>query len=189
MSSKKTQGQAPERRIIKLRAEIESIESFFYGAKDGDNDDAFFMLKIKRDNVIRGMILELHLSIEDLLNGVIKSHILSTKTGKELVASSAVDELLVGERAMGFKQKIIYLKAASLIRPQLFNDLDTLNRLRNKAGHNWTLNRVIRKKIKRNKRKRPLLEYKGRNLYQHEVIKEFIAHYGRIYYRLWLKFA
>ena len=56
-----------ERRVKRLIREIEEIESTFYTAHDGDPSNTYFLVSLRRKNAIRGIVLELHLAIEDLL--------------------------------------------------------------------------------------------------------------------------
>ncbi len=76
-----------------------------------------------------------------------------------------------------------------LLSPSEYRSLSKLNTIRNRCSHNWGLNQFIRRKVRPSKKKRPLLEYEGRNLFIIDVFQDFIAHYGRLYYRLWLKFT
>jgi hypothetical protein len=54
-------------------------------------------------------------------------------------------EFVSGRFSMGFKRKIILLRTLKVIGKRLYDDLDKLNALRNRAGHVWTLEEVVRK--------------------------------------------
>lgn len=179
--------------IRRLRKEIQEIESTIYGPT-GDLYDQRFLLQLKRNHAIRGVVLELHLAIEDLLNGWLKSHFLAvsprllhgSSRNKSKIART-VDELLEGGGALGFEKKLNLLRAIGLIRKSVYDKLVELNRVRNKCSHNWELDAVIRKKAKKRVPKRRLLEYRGRNLFDIAVLKDFASEYGSMYYRLFMK--
>jgi len=175
------------RKIQKLRREIAEIEDAFYGATDGDPENVYFFLKLKRDHALRGIILELHLSLEDLIAHAIRNKLLagfSVRTPR----THSMHELLEGERSIGFKNKLELARSIGLLSPTEYRSLSKLNAIRNRCSHNWGLNQFIRRKIRPAKKKRPLLEYEGRNLYKVDVYRDFIAHYGPLYARLWMKF-
>ena len=63
-----------EAAIRRLTSEIEEIDSFFYKHDEkGDRVRYVGMLERKRDDMIRSAVLQLHTSIEDLLNSYITS--------------------------------------------------------------------------------------------------------------------
>ncbi|HEX4920458.1 MAG TPA: hypothetical protein VFV92_06930, partial [Candidatus Bathyarchaeia archaeon] len=62
--------------IRRLSREIKEIESTIYGPT-GDLYNQRFLLQLKRNHAIRGVVLELHLAIEDLLDGWLKSYLLA----------------------------------------------------------------------------------------------------------------
>src|ERR1700722_5941090 len=66
-------GKYVSNMIRKTSKEIKALEDFFFGAHDGpDSENQLFLMKLKRDNLIRGIIIELHLSIEDLIDDILK---------------------------------------------------------------------------------------------------------------------
>ena len=58
---------AIKRKIARLKREIERIDAFFY-TNSPDEADLAWTLELKRDDMVRAIILQLHTSTEDLLN-------------------------------------------------------------------------------------------------------------------------
>jgi hypothetical protein len=71
-----------------------------------------------------------------------------------------------------------------IIDKNLYNDLDVLNSLRNRCGHYWTLNSVIRRRIKRGKPKKLVLGYKGKNLFDTKVMIDFLKKYNDVFLKI-----
>jgi len=183
-----------EKRIRSVEREIREIEDEFYSGQDIDLENRLFLLKVKRDLTVRGIVMELHLALDDLLNVWIGSFLCRSR-GRQLQRiwkrrrglARGVDELIEGERSIGFRHKVVLLKAAGLLNNPLYKKLLELNRLRNRCSHSWLLDYVIRKGVKRGKPKKHLLEFRGRNLYQVAVMKDFIREYSTLYYHPYLR--
>lgn len=58
---------ASKRKIARLKREIERIDAFFYTISPNDAEWVW-TLELKRENMVRAIILQLHTSTEDLLN-------------------------------------------------------------------------------------------------------------------------
>jgi hypothetical protein len=175
----------------RLEREIAEIDEFFYGAKHDDPHGRYSMMERKRDDIVRSIVLQMHTAIEDLMDSWLTSVLLDVpardrkRHGRwRRVASRAVGELLNGGRAIGFDNKVRLLLGLGLIRRPLHRQLTELNQLRNRCGHNWLLNAVVRRGTKPHLPKRPLLSYEGGNLHRLPVLKEFCGDYGTIYFRL-----
>lgn len=180
--------------IRRISREIQEIDEFFYTIEDDDLDQVYGMLERKRDDMVRSTVLQLHTSIEDLLDIWIKSHLLgvsprarNVEARRRRVRGRAIDDILKGGRAIGFDAKLRLLLALGLIRRPLYRRLEALNQLRNKCSHNWLLKGHVRKGIKPHLPKRPLLQYNGRDLHRVEVLKDFAGEYGLLYARLFIK--
>jgi hypothetical protein len=179
-----------------LRREIEDIQSYFYSLSDRkDLESQCFFLNLQRQDVVRGIVLQLHLALEDLISHWLKYRLLGiSPTGNKSitrtkpVASRSLASILEGERSLRLPQKVELLRGLQLIDRRFHQKLKQLNRMRNVCAHNWELNILIRRGIKRKNPKRPALEYRHQNLYRVPVVKEFIAEYGSLYYKLFLKF-
>lgn len=180
------EGQRYQKKIARLQKEIDAIDEFFYGSVD-DPQLRYGMLERKRDDVVRGIVLQFHTGIENLLDGWLRSQILGTRGGhakSRSVAARALDDLLEGPRAIRFARKCNLLRALGDLRRPDYDKLLELDALRNKCSHNWLLNSRLRKGKKPRAQKRPLLRFKDRNLYEAEVLREFIDEYRMVYVRL-----
>lgn len=183
-----------ERKIKKLSDEIAEIESTIYTDAEGDAYNQHFLLQQKRNHAIRGVVLELQLAIEDLLNVWIESFFLRCKpTVRNRVArrkpklARVLDQLLEGSGALSFERKLDLAEGTGLIRRREHGKLRELYRVRNKCSHHWLLDTAVRKRIQRNQPKRRLLDYQNRNLFQIEVLKDFAGEYGSMYVKLWMR--
>jgi hypothetical protein len=78
--------------------------------------------------------------------------------------------------------------ALKIISPRLQERLMELNTLRNKCSHNWLLKRPVRYGKRPHQLKPPLLLYRQQDLHKVDGIQAFIAEYGTIYYRLFMKY-
>ena len=58
---------AKKRKLANITADIARIEKSFFLSEDPDLDQRYFELKRKRQHLLRSIVLELHLSIEDLI--------------------------------------------------------------------------------------------------------------------------
>jgi len=186
--------QALQRQIRKLSEEIKAIESTIYLAHDNDPYNQRFLLQQQRNHAIRGVVLELQLAIEDLLNVWLKAYVLRCKPidrnaagGKKPKLARAVDQLLEGAGALNFERKLDLAEGTGLINKAIHDRLRELYRIRNKCSHNWLLDTPIRRRIQRRQPKRRLLEYRNKNLFEISVLRDFAAEYGSMYYKLFLK--
>jgi hypothetical protein len=64
-----------------------------------------------------------------------------------------------------------------------------LNTIRNKCSHTWSLDKITRRRLKRSKPKRPLLRWRGSNLYKTDAFIDFVSHFSKYYLKLWLRHA
>jgi len=183
-----------KRRIAAISREIQEIESLLHPDSGGDLSQQYFVLDQKKTHQIRGIVLEFHLAIEDLITSWLKGHLLSqgavqqrtTQRARGMLAT-VLYSLLEGPRSLGFDRKLDLAEGLHLISKRLHERLTELNVIRNRCSHNWVLDIPIRKGIKRDQPKRRLVQYKNRDLFALSVIKEFEREYGRIYLKLWLK--
>lgn len=183
-----------ERKIKKLSDEIAEIESTIYTDAEGDAYNQHFLLQQKRNHAIRGVVLELQLAIEDLLNVWLESFFLQCKptirnkaARRKPKLARVIDQLLEGSAALSFERKLDLAEGTGLIRRRGHGKLRELYRVRNKCSHHWLLDMAVRKRIQRNQPKRRLLDYQNRNLFQIEVLKDFAGEYGSMYVKLWMR--
>ena len=115
-----------KQKIRRLQKEISQIDAIVYDAP-GDAAERYWMLEHKRDDVVRGVVLQLHTAIEDLLD--VKSYLLGVPaemrnkaTRARRMTARAIDDLLTGGNSIGFDRKLKLLLALRLLRqpqPQL----------------------------------------------------------------------
>jgi len=183
-----------KQKINLLKKEVDHIQKQFYPDGGTDLAQEAFNWQMKRDHLLRGIILELHLSIENLLEDFIKAYFAKHhprsrrgKIDRRSVSAARIEGLFTGEYRIDFRDKLALARLIGAVKPRMFQDLEKLNQLRNRAGHIWLLSSVRRRNVPRKKRKRPFLEFDGKNLYHKGVIDEFLGGYGRIYLRLLMK--
>ena len=174
------------RKITRLKREIEKIDRFFY--PDSDDEHRLWRLQLKRDDMVRALVLQLHTSIEDLLNIRIMNRILvgqNRKTARNNAARS-LRKLLEGAGSIGFERKLNLAVAIGLINLTTERRLAELNRLRNRCSHNWRLNVRLRRGRKPKDKKLPLLRYQGHDLHKAEVLQQFGTEYANLHAMLYL---
>jgi hypothetical protein len=188
-----TQGYL-RRKISRLKREIAEIDQAFYQL-DGNDDPASVaqMLERKRDDVIRGAVLQLHTSIEDILNSMIICLILGVTANrrKKYMPSprgKALRKLTMGADGLGFDQKLDLAVALRILTDKQRKRLNVLNTLRNKCGHHWLLRAPVRKGRRPRQLKPPLLLYEARDLHGVDTFRDFLSEYGPLYVRLFLKY-
>ena len=166
-----------ERAIRKLREEIDYIQAVFFSkAPKDDERTALYRLQLQRDHLIRGMILDLHLSFDDLLSRALRDHFLGKRSLKSK-ARTELDVLFYGSRAIRFNQKLAMAKGLNWISIEELKEWERLNTVRNNCGHVWLLGRSVVRRMP----KKPVLRYKGKNIHETEAFLEFVHHFARLY--------
>ncbi len=186
--------QAVEASIRRLAREIQDIDNLFY-ALDQNEDRFLFlgMLERKRDDMVRSAVLQMHTSIEDLLNSLITCCVLKAKPENRLrrirsKSGQALRKMLFGGGSLGFDMKLNFARALGLIDETTKDKLTQLNTLRNKCSHNWLLKATVRHGRRPRQKKPPLLLYKGADLHKLDVLKEFSGEYVPIYLKLFMRY-
>ncbi len=179
-----------ERRIRQLTREIADIDEFFYSAPGNGRDHDAFMLERKRDDIVRSAVLQLHTSIEDLLNAVIMARVLNANDRRKLRSESgrALRKILFGRGSIGFDMKLHLAVALRILKPSTKEKLVELNAMRNKCSHNWILRKAVRHGKRPAQKKPPLLSFRGEDLHRLPVLKAFCAEYGLMHAKLWYRF-
>lgn len=192
--TKEAREKRVRRTIRRISREIQEIEEFAYQTKSMDLDSQQVLLEMKRDDIVRGFVLQMHTSIEDLLNEWLKCRLLGCSheelrivASKRRRASRNIGELLEGYYSVGFAAKLKLMLGLGMLRMPEYKKLVELNEIRNKCSHNWLLNVRVRKKTHPRAPKRPLLHFRGENLHKGEVLQKFAAEYGPLYVRLFKK--
>jgi hypothetical protein len=150
------------------------------------------MLERKRDDIVRSAFLQMHTAIEDILNSWITCRILGIRPEQRKKPRSksarALHRLLSDTRSLGFDMKLNLAVAIGLINSKAQKQLTELNRLRNKCSHNWLLRAPVRRGKRPAQKKPPLLLYRGRDLHNVVVLKEFADEYGILCAKLFVKY-
>lgn len=181
------------RRIRELRREIDALEKQFFAPHEKSLFGERWALERKKENLVRLIVIEMHLSIESLITDAIIEY-LSPSRRQRLESARSLKtrelyELLEGGQAIRFPAKLTLARALKIVTAPEVKRLLLLNTLRNRCSHHWTLNVVRRWKVKRKSPKKPLLDYEGRSLYGVQNLDQFTSDYAGIYLRLFHRFA
>jgi hypothetical protein len=183
-----------EEKIRRLQRQIAEIQEFLYDVSAADPDRSIHagMMERKRDDVVRSAVLQIHTAIEDLLDILIVSKVLAAvpqnrKRKLRTARGRALAQLITGATGIGFDKKVTLAVALRLVQQAMARKLREVNRLRNKVSHNWLLSTLIRRGIKPTQRKRPLLEYQGRDVYKVRELRRFVNDATSLYLHLYMK--
>jgi hypothetical protein len=189
-----TDKRSIEAKISRLNREITAIDRYFYAGNESD-DRALYagMLERKRDDIIRAAVLQLHTAIEDILNTGIICKVLNVKAQNRKAKmrnrpARALRKMLFGAGSLGFDMKLNFAVVLGVMNTKTQEQLAELNTLRNKCSHNWLLKIPVRRGKRPRQKKPPLLLYRGRDLHNVAVLKDFVSEYGAIYVRMFLKY-
>ena len=107
MAVASTASTAIKRKIAHLKLEIERIDAFFY-SNSPDDVDLAWTLELKRDHMVRAIVLQLHTSTEDLLNIRTINRILAGRGRRSTRsnAARALRKLFYGAGGIGFDAKL-----------------------------------------------------------------------------------
>jgi len=181
-----------KRKIKRLEREIAEIDKAFYlFESDGDPEQHSSMLERKRDDMIRAAVLQIHTSIESVLDEHIMCRVLEVPGyGRMRLMPSprgkSLRKLLMSPEGLGFDQKLDLAVSLRLISERRRKRLTILNTLRNRCSHFWLLKVPIRKGRRPRQQKPPLLHYEGRDLHQVETFKDFLGEYGPMYGKMFV---
>ena len=182
-----------KRKVSVLKREIAQINSAFYELESSDLEQQASMLERQRDDVIRGAVLQLHTSIENLIDKMIMCHLVGVPADKlgRMMGSNrgkSLRKLMLSAGGLGFDQKLDLATALKVVSDKRRKRLSALNTLRNKCGHHWLLKELVRKGKRPGQLKPPLLLYEGRDLHQVATFKDFISEFGPLYARMFVQY-
>jgi hypothetical protein len=186
--------QPLEAKISRLTREIAAIDRFFYAINENEDRVLYAgMLERKRDDMVRATVLQLHTSIEDILNIGITCSVLNVKPENRMGKmrtrpARALRKMLFGAGSLGFDMKLNFAVALGLMNVTTQQQLMELNTLRNKCSHTWLLKRPVRRGKRPRQKKPPLLLYRGSDLHSVAVLEDFSGEYGAIYAKMFLKY-
>jgi hypothetical protein len=149
------------------------------------------MLERKRDDMVRSAVLQIHTSIEDLLDQHITFAVTGGARRRHVRGHSAraLRTILIGSRSIGFASKLALALALRVITSKTRDRLQVLNTLRNKCSHNWILKIPVRHGKRPAQKTPPLLLYEGRDLHTVAALEDFIKEFAAdIYLKLYLKY-
>jgi hypothetical protein len=178
--------------IKRLSREIEQMEKLFYPENTKERHLYAGMLEHKRDDLVRGFVIQIHTAIEDILDQLITFAVTgSTRSHRRLRSQSAkaLRGLLTGGESIGFHRKLSLALALRIITKNTKDRLHVLNNLRNKCSHNWILKIPVRYGKRPAQKKPPLLTYEGSDLHTIDALNAFVKEYGAgIYLKLYIKY-
>lgn len=181
-----------EAAIKRLSREIEQMNELFYPENTQERHLRASMLEHKRDDLVRGFVIQIHTAIEDILDQLITFAVTgSTRSHRRLRSQSAraLRGLLTGSESIGFHRKLFLAFALRIITKNTKDRLHVLNNLRNKCSHNWILKISVRYGKRPAQKKPPLLTYEGRDLHTIDALNAFVQEYGAgIYLKLYIKY-
>ena len=181
-----------EASIKRLSREIEQMDELFYPENTEERYLYAGMLERKRDDLVRGFVIQIHTAIEDILDQLITFAVTgSTRSHRRLRSQSAraLHGLLTGGESIGFHSKLSLALALRIITKNTKARLHVLNNLRNKCSHNWILKTPVRYGKRPAQKKPPLLTYEGRDLHGIDALGAFVKEYGAgIYLKLYVKY-
>jgi hypothetical protein len=181
-----------EAAIKRLSREIEQMDELFYPENTKERHLYAGMLERKRDDLVRGFVIQIHTAIEDILDQLITFAVTgSTRSHRRLRSQSAraLRGLLSGGESIGFHRKLSLALALRIITKATKDRLHVLNNLRNKCSHNWILKIPVRYGKRPAQKKAPLLTYEGRDLHTIDALNAFVEEYGAgIYLKLFIKY-
>ncbi len=182
-------------RIKRLAKEIKEIDATFYGVSDKfDPVLVAGVFERKRDDIVRSIVLQLHTSVEDLLNLLILYAVLDVTEEKyrwrlRSKKAKALRKMLYGAGSIGFDMKLSFAVGLGLLTTGLQEKLMEMNTMRNKCSHNWILNQVVRHGKRPRQKKPPLLLFRGRDLHKLPVLNALMDEQNKIYLHLYDKWV
>lgn len=181
-----------ENALERTLNEVEQIHSFIHPMDDPDPKQNLYQARSRREDAVRITVLQMSLAIEDLLDSlfwkICAGHDPNSKKrrSKKRGVARELDELLESGR-LGFEAKIKLARVLRIVTKGQYGKLNQLRSLRNKCAHEWMLD-IVRKREKKPKPSKRLLEYEGRNLFDIKMLERFMHVYSGIYLKLFNKY-
>jgi hypothetical protein len=180
---------AIERQIKRALADVETIQSFLHPLGDPDPKQNLYQARARREEAVRMTVLHMALAIEDVLDSLfvrvfLGHNPLSKKRARKGKMFHELQEL---QDRMAFEAKLKLARLLRLVTKEQQSKLDRLRSLRNKCAHSWMLD-VIRKRGRKPRPTKRLLEYDSKNLFDLVVLHDFMSVYSGIYLKLFQKY-
>ena len=159
---------------------------YFYGFSQEDAPDRYLQQDAFRQDVYRLIVIQFHLSIEELVRSFVFEKLTSPPDPETFTYEKNVEFV----RNLNSGQVLELAARLRVLTKQGYDELTKLNAIRNKSAHNWMLHSFSTKeRVKANDQPgdiEPKIEFNGKNLLTPEVVKdEFIPLYADIYLELW----
>ena len=145
-----------------------ALLDYHFFAQEGEGK--YLRAESFRENVIRLIVFDMHLAIEELL----RSHVFETLTARSRQKDATVDYV----KALSSRQALDLAVQLGVIDSEVYERLRELNALRNRAAHHWRLSDPMRH---RGSGEPDPLVWKGKRLTAGAVRHEFLPLYGEIY--------
>jgi len=184
LKRKRTDGQAATlSRIEKIKTGIERLSSDLYGLNYSDSLVRLYNYQTFKVEIVRGFILYLQLSIENLLKELLvfrlkgEAKVFTVKKIKHIVEDMRPYEI------------VEWCGRLNLVSKRQYHQIAELNRIRNACAHNWHLGIPRHTKDKLGRRmKVPMVRFNGKNLLNEDVFRDdFMPVYSKIYLKLYGK--
>ena len=174
-----------EREIRRMLREAARIQSLIHPVDDKDPQSNLLNARAQREDAVRGLIIHLATAMEDMLDELYRRAFLGYLPGGRNPKrprgklARELDELLETGK-FGFDAKLRLARIGGLITKSQYKKLDRLRALRNKCAHSWSLD-VVKKRERKPRPSKRLLEHNGRNLFEVGALENLLAEYGPIY--------
>ncbi|HEX4033847.1 MAG TPA: hypothetical protein VHX66_05335 [Solirubrobacteraceae bacterium] len=156
----------------------------FYGFDDPENEDDHLAMAVDfRRDTTRLVIFNFALAIEDVLKSLLYYRLNTSRAVTAAATKRYVQD-------MGTHDAIALAARLKIVNKDLYRSLVDLNRLRNKAAHEWLLDsyRVVRLGAGSKRKRTYRLEWLGTRLTPERMKHEFIPFYGDVYLTLFAAF-
>jgi hypothetical protein len=174
-----------ERELRRTLQEVAQIQCLIHRVDGKDRLVNLFNARSQREDAVRGLIIHLATAMESVLDDLYRRVFLGYRPGSRNPKrprgklARELDELLETGK-LTFDAKLRFARIGGLITRSQYKKLDKLRALRNKCAHNWSLD-VIKKRERKPRPSRRLLEHNGRNLFEVSALEKLLAEYGPIY--------
>jgi len=159
---------------------------YFYGFSQEDDLDRYLQQENFRQDVYRLIVMNFHLSIEELVRSFVFERLTSPPDPGTFTYEKNVEFVY----NLNSRQLLDLAARLHVLTKLGYDELVKLNAIRNKCSHHWMLHSfTVKEKIKANVEPgdiAPQIDFNGQNLLTPEVVKDqFIPLYASIYLELW----
>ena len=166
--------------------EARDLLDYFYGFSREDDPDRYVQQDQFRQDAYRLIVIQYHLSIEDL----VRSFVFERVTSPPDPGTFSYEKNVEFVYNLNSRQLLELAARLHVLTKLGYEELVKLNAVRNKCSHNWALHAfTVKEKIKMNDEQDgavPHIDFNKKNLLTPGVMKdEFIPLYSGIYLELW----